>query len=147
MTSVVDLATLEVTEVAGVPPWSHLWDDDIAVAALYLGDGFTASLVSDDCAGTAVHSTGTVSRCIEGAYGATPSWNGQQVAFAMLVPGEDVVFNGTRFSRYDIAILDVQTGDIEVVAEGAYSGPLAPRIQWGRFGDLLLVTWPHFAGL
>lgn len=147
VTAVLELANLEVTEVPGVAPWSHLWDDAIAVAARDRGDGFTASLVAEDCAGTVVHSTGVASRCIEGAYGATPSWNGQQVAFALLVAGEDVVFNGTRFSRYDIAVMDVETGDIEVVAEGAYSGALAPWIQWGRFGDVLLVSWPHFAGL
>lgn len=147
VTSVVDLATLEVADVDGMAPWQHLWVGDVAVSALDPGDGFTAALQQRDCAGTVVHSTGIASRCVEGAYGGTPSWNGRQVAFALLVPGEDVVFKGTRFSRYDIAVLDVQSGDVEVVAEGAYSGPLPPRIQWSRFGDLLLVTWPQFAGL
>lgn len=147
VTTVVDLATSEVSEVSGAAPLSYLWSGAIAISARDRGGGFTASLVADACAGTTVHSTGFPSRCIQGAYGAAPSWNGQQVAFARLVPGADVVFNGTRFSRYDIAVMDVETGNIEVVAEGAYSGPLAPRIQWGRFGDVLLVTWPHFTGL
>jgi len=147
ITSVVDIATLEVTEVAGLAPWRHLWWDNVAVAARYHGDGFTAALEQEDCAGTVVHSTGVASRCVEGAYGGTPSWDGQQVAFAMRLPWEDVRRNGTRFVRYDIAVLDVATGDIGVVAEGAYStDDLPPRIQWSRFGDLLLVSWPQALG-
>jgi len=44
-------------------------------------------------------------------------------------------------------VLDVATGDIGVVAEGAYStDDLPPRIQWSRFGDLLLVSWPQALG-
>lgn len=147
VTSVVDLTTFEVSDIEGLAPWQHLWVGDVAVAAQDPGDGFTAALEQRDCAGTMVYSNGIAPTCVEGAYGGTPSWSGRQVAFALLVPGEDVVFKGTRFSRYDIAVLDVQSGDVEVVAEGAYSGPLPPRIQWSRFGDLLLVSWPQFAGL
>ena len=43
--------------------------------------------------------------------------------------------------------MDVESGVERVVATGAYSGPVPPRLQWSRFGDLLLVTWPAYAGI
>src|SRR5690606_38346972 len=68
VTTVVDLATLEVDEVSGAAPLGYLWWGAIAVAALP-DDGYTAALEADECAGTIVHSTGRPSRCLEGGYG------------------------------------------------------------------------------
>ena len=42
VTSVVDVATFEVGEVAGVAPWNHLWEDGTALSARDRDGGFTA---------------------------------------------------------------------------------------------------------
>lgn len=145
VTSVLNIKTLEITELEGTPPsWYLRWGVH-AVSAM--GSRFIAVLESPDCDGTVLHLPDVPPACIEGARGAVPARNGTAVAFALLVPGEERVVQGTEFSRYDIAVLDVTTGEIDVVAEGAYSGELPPRIQWSEFGDLLLVTWPHVPGL
>ncbi|MGE3858093.1 MAG: TolB family protein, partial [Dehalococcoidia bacterium] len=144
-TFIVDLITMEVVEVAGAPPLSYAFEGDVAVAS---GDeGFVAVVEGDACRGTMLHVEDELPRCLDGARGAVPSPDGRRVAFSREVEGRGRSAVGTALRRYDLFVLDVDTGNERVLAPGAYSAALPPRLQWSRFGDLVLVSWPHFTGL
>ena len=146
-TTIIDLRTLEFAAIEGVPPASFFWWGDPAVAAREPA-GVVAAVVDDSCRGTVLFVSGLRPRCIEGALGAVPSPDGRQVAFSRTLPGPGRRLGGGAALRpYEIVVMDVESGVDRVVATGAYSGPVPPRLQWSEFGDLLLVTWPAYAGM
>ena len=146
-TTIIDLGTMEFADIAGVPPWSFFWWGDPAVAAREPA-GVVATVVEDSCLGTVLFVSGVRPECLEGALGAVPSPDGRQVAFSRTLPGPGRRLGGGAALRpYEIVVMDVESGVERVVATGAYSGPVPPRLQWSRFGDLLLVTWPAYAGI
>jgi len=150
-TTVLDLQTGSLTRLAGVPDWYYLrWETPVVAAS---SEGLSAVLEADGCNGSVVHATGHEARCIENAFGGTPSPDGGKVALARLIQGGGVTYRGTTFLQYELILLDVATGVVEVIAERAYSGEdgpnlrIPPRMEWNESGTLLLVVWPQFTGI
>ncbi|PKN82384.1 MAG: hypothetical protein CVU47_03265 [Chloroflexi bacterium HGW-Chloroflexi-9] len=146
-TRVLDLATgLVVVDLPGAAPPAATWTGDVVVAASV--EGVTAALGTADCAGTVVYATGPDGVCLEGAGGGVPSPDGTRVALARPAPqGARVMAGGALLREYEVILYEVATGAVEVVADGAFSGPTPPALRWHIGGDRLLVVAPHFAGL
>lgn len=149
-TTVFDLQAGSLTHLPGVTDWYYLrWGTPVVAGST---EGFTAVLEADGCNGSVIYATGHDVRCVEDASGGAPSPDGGRVALARLIPGGGVTYRGIAFPQYELILFDVATGEVEVIAEGAYSGEdhpnlrIPPRMEWNGSGALLLVVWPQFAG-
>ena len=154
--TVIDVNTLEAVAVRpGVVPSDRIWGaGGPPIVGVQGGIGFAAALEdTPNCRGTIVYSaeaTNEEGLCVPGGRGAVFSPDASQVAIAVereLVRASYLggQYGGTMWLT-DIVIVDVTSGEVRTVAEGAVSdGP--PAITWNEAGTHILVRWPASYGI
>ena len=150
-TTVLDAQTSDLlATLSGVPSDARLWGAG-GEPLIATGDGFVAVLeLAEGCDGTTVYAPSTEDgACLEAATGASPSPDGRLVAFARQ-SGVGGHIEGPHLSAgmpvFEIAVYDVATGAMTVVAEGAIAGRF-PDIVWNDAATHILIRWPNPFGL
>src|SRR5690606_24956428 len=112
-----------LAELPGAPSWINLWNERAPLVATD-SDSFVAALEGGaDCSGVTVYANGPGSTgwCIAGGIAPVVAPDGRFVAvpierehgiFARYGAGE---YGGVSLTRYDVALVEVATGDMTVV--------------------------------
>jgi hypothetical protein len=148
-TMITDLAT-GVTEATldGLAGYAFAGTDNVYVVAATNG-GFVAALRAPaGCDGVGIYTDSSLVSCLDGVGGASVSPDASRVAFARRTDTRQMSFNGLEREMlvYEIAFLDVASGEETVVASEAVSSVVPPHIEW-EDETQLLVRWPRFGGL
>lgn len=152
-TTVLDAATLaEVGIRPGGAPGDLLYRAP-GTPVMGTDSGFVAALeAAPGCRGTMIYrADGNPLDCIEQGTGAVFSPDGTRVAVAVQTgfTTESVSGPGYRSGNariFDIVLVDVASGTIEILATDALSNA-APLIIWNDEGTHILVRWPAAWGL
>ncbi len=143
-----------LAELSGTPSWINLWNDRTPLVATSPRSFVAALEGGADCSGVTVYASGlgSAGSCIAGGTAAVVSPDGRFVAvpierehgiLASYGAGE---YGGVSLTRYDVALVEVATGNATTVVADLISNE-PPDLTWSEDGSHLLVRSPATYGI